>query len=303
MNRRTIARPADRADWLVSRLDYFNASDVAALFGEHEFTTLGDIATRKLTRDVAEGGTVATRRGNYLESAVATWFEDDHGISTYEPAELYVCNDVMATLDRRIVGSDTDVVEIKTTGRHILEPLPAWIWQTQAQMWATGFDRVHLVVLDAVMELQVFVIESDPDAQHDLDARATKFMESIRRGEVPSEAELTYHHRAALTPTDDGSTIALDDTQHDLVIRLAAARRLRKAADLEEERCKAALAEVLGPASIATHDHRTVLTWKTQTRSNLDVTRLRRERPEVASEFTTTTSLRVMRLTEREGRS
>jgi predicted phage-related endonuclease len=296
-----IPRPPDRAEWLAARLDYFNASDAAALFGEHEFTTLGDIATRKLTRDTTDNGSTATRRGNYLEAAVASWWEDEHGIATYEPAELYVHGDVMATLDRRIVGNDSEAVEIKTTARRILDPLPSWRWQVQAQMYATGFERIRLVALDATMELQVFVIEADPEAQRDLGERASKFMESIRRGEIPPEAELTYHHRAALTPLDDGSAVALDDAQHDLVIRLAATRRLRRAADDEEERVKAALAEVLGAASVATHDQRPVLTWKTQTRSNVDVTRLRRERPEVATEFTITSTLRVMRLAGREG--
>jgi predicted phage-related endonuclease len=284
---------------LAARLGYFNASDAAALFGEHEFTTLGDIAVKKLTHDTAENGTAATRRGTHLEAAVATWWEDEHGLATYEPAELYVCDDVMATLDRRIVGVDDQAVEIKTTARHIIEPLPSWWWQVQAQLYATGFDRVHLVVLDSTMDLQTFVIEADLDAQAELAERASKFMEHIRRGETPPDVDLTYDHRSRLTPVDDGSMISLDDDGRALVARLAAARKLRRAADEEEERAKALLAELLGPAATATHDGRPVLTWKSQTRIIVDVSRLRKERPDVADQYRQENTFRQFRLVDR----
>jgi predicted phage-related endonuclease len=294
--RRRIPRPAQRSDWLAARLDYFNASDAAALFGEHEFTTLGDIATRKLTRDAMEQSTPATRRGTHLEAAVASWWEDEHRLVTYEPADLYVCDDIMATLDRRITGVDGEAVEIKTTARRILDPLPAWLWQVQAQLLATGFERVHLVVLDSTMDLQTFVVEGDGDAQEELAERAAKFMAAVRRGEVPAGTELTYAHRSLLTPTDDGSTVALDDHGAALVERLGAARRLRQAAEDEEERTKAALAGLLGVAATASIDGRPVLTWKAQTRTTVDVTRLRRELPAVATEYQQNSTFRQMRL-------
>lgn len=294
--RRRIPRPAERSEWLAARLDYFNASDTAALFGEHEFTSLADIATRKLTRDTAETGSAATRRGVHLEAAVAAWWADDHDVELYEPAELYVCDDVMATLDRRIAGVDDQAVEIKTTARRIFDPSPAWCWQVQAQLYATGFDRVHLVVLDATMELQTFPVDADPDAQTELAERASKFMDAVRRGRLPDGVELAYEHHHRLAPVDDGSTVALDDGGRALVDRLAAARRLRRAADDEEERVKALLAGMLGVAAVATYQQRPVLTWKTQTRRSVDVARLRRERPEIADEYRQDSTYRQMRL-------
>jgi predicted phage-related endonuclease len=297
--RRRLPRPADRAEWLAARLDYFNASDAAALFGEHEFTTLGDIATRKLTRDVTESGTAATRRGTHLEAAIAGWWEEDHGVVTYEPSDLYMCGDVMATLDRRITGVDDELIEIKTTARRILDPLPSWWWQCQAQLYATGFARAHLVVLDSTLDLQTFLLEGDTAAQAELAERASKFMEFVRRGEVPPEVDLTYEHRSRLTPQDDGSVITFDDDGRALVARLAAARRLRKAADEEEERAKALLAAKLGTAATALYDGRPVLTWKTTTRVGLDVTRLRRDQPDIANQYRQESTFRQFRLVER----
>jgi hypothetical protein len=206
----------------------------------------------------------------------------------------------MATLDRRIRGVTDEAVEIKTTARHILDPLPGWLWQVQAQLYATGFARIHLAVLDSSLDLQTFVIEADLDAQAELAERASKFMAAIRRGEIPADVELSYQHRGQLTPTDDGTTITLDDAGNALVARLAAARKLRKVAEDEEERTRSLLAGLLGTAAAATYEGRSVLTWKTQTRTTVDVSRLRRERPDVADEFQQTSSFRQLRLVNGE---
>ena len=227
---------------------------------------------------------------------MASWWSEEQGWDTYEPPELYVCDDVMATLDRRIVGVDDQAVEIKTTARRILDPLPSWIWQTQAQMLATGFGRIHLVVLDGTLELQTFVIAADADAQGELAGRAAKFMDAVRKGELPADTELGYHHRAALTPIDDATTVTLDSDAYALVGRLEAVRKLRKAADEEEDRTKAALAETLGASAAGLWQGRPVITWKTQTRSTINVKRIRSELPEIAEDYTDTSTVRVMRL-------
>jgi putative phage-type endonuclease len=294
MIRHRVERPPDRAEWLRLRLDYFNASDAAALFGEHPFTTLADIAVRKLTRDIDEAATHATRRGTHLEAAIASWWEEENGLRLYEPDVLYGYGNLLATLDRRVTATDDEAVEIKTTNRRILEPLASWVWQCQAQMLCTGFVRIHLVVLDSTLELQTFVITADHDAQAELYERATKFMEHVRRGEIPPDAELTYQHRSRLTPVDDATTVELDDTALGYVTRLNAAGQIRNQAEAEEERVKARLAEILGTARAGARDGRVILTWKTSNRTTFDVTRFRRDHPALAAAYGTTTTQRRM---------
>ena len=82
-----------------------------------------------------DDGNAATRRGQYLEGAIAEWWSDEHGIALYEPDVMYVRGPILATLDRRIVGNDTDAVEIKTTAKHVAGPERYWWWQMQAQMY------------------------------------------------------------------------------------------------------------------------------------------------------------------------
>jgi predicted phage-related endonuclease len=212
---------------------------------------------------------------------------------------MYAYGCVLATLDRRITGNDDEFVEIKTTGKRIVEPLRSWWWQVQAQLLCTGMVRCHLVVLDATMDLQVFAIDSDHDAQTELYERAAKFMEHIGRGEVPPDADLTYAQRTMLTPVDDGSSVPLTEADAELVARLAVVRTYKRGAEAEEERVKALLAERLGMASTGTYDDKPLVVWKTQHRRTLDQHRLANERPGIVQEFTRETSVRVMKVVTR----
>ena len=99
-----------------------------------------------------------------LEPAIANWWSDDHGLAVVEPDVLYVRGSIMATLDRRIVGNDTDAVEVKSTAKYVSRPERYWWWQCQAQCYAADLERVHLAVLDASMSLSNYVVERDDEA-------------------------------------------------------------------------------------------------------------------------------------------
>lgn len=295
--RTQIPRDRDKEKWLRQRVPYFNASDSGALFGEHPFTTLADIATNKLTGTRTQD-TEATRRGNHLEAALAGWWEEEHGLATYEPTDLYICDDLlMCTLDRRVYGVDNAAVEIKTTHKRLIEPERYWYWQTQAQMACTGFDLMFLVVLDASMSLQTYEIEADEDAQTELLERAEKFMSYLRRGEVPPEVDLSYRNLATIYPQDTGTYVFVGaDEAAPLVVRLATVRKMQKEAKEEEDRIKARIADIMGSATQLMVGGRAAITWKTQPQSKVDVVRLRRDMPKLIEEYTQRTTVRVMRV-------
>jgi putative phage-type endonuclease len=149
----TIARPPDTADWLEARRPYFNASAAAALFHEHPFLTLAGVVHSKLEPGVGDVENAAMRRGRHLEAAIASWWSEEHGLALYEPDVMYAAGPLLATLDRRIVGTDTDALEIKTTAKYVTGPERYWWWQVQAQMYCADLHRVHVAVLDASMSL------------------------------------------------------------------------------------------------------------------------------------------------------
>lgn len=295
MTTTVVAMPAERAAWLALRERYWNASDTAALFAEHPFVTLADVAVRKLTGK-RQAETAGMARGHRFERPVAEWWSEQHDIAIVPTDRMFLHDDlVLATPDYLIVGVDDECVEVKVTTHTVVEPLRYWVWQCQAQCLAGDLRRVHLAVFDRHQELQSFVIERDDAACALIVERARVFMDAVRAGDMPDDVDLTYDHQLALHPVSTPATVELDDTAAALVRRLDTARTFARQVDAEEERVRAALAAILGDAGAGTVNGATVVTWRSQQRHGLDVAALRREHPDVAEQFTTTTSYRVMR--------
>ena len=200
MTTTTIDMP-EREAWLKFREAYWNASDTAALFGDHPYCTTADVAVRKLTgKRPAENAQMY--RGRRLEAAVAEWWSDEHGIAVYPADRLFLHDElVLATPDYLIVGVDDECLEVKTTAHTVIEPERYWWWQVQAQCLAGDLRRVHLAVLDRSMDLQTFVVERDDEACTQIAERAAIFMEAIRAEQMPDDVTLAYDHHLALHPT------------------------------------------------------------------------------------------------------
>ena len=177
----TIDLP-EREVWLAFRERYWNASDTAALFGEHPYCTTADIAVRKMTGQ-RQPESAVMNRGHRLEAAVAEWWSDEHGIAVFPTDRLFLHDElVLATPDYLIVGVDDECLEVKTTARTVIEPERYWWWQCQAQCLAGDLRRVHLAVLDRQMDLQSFTIARDDQACARIAEGAARFMEAIRAG-------------------------------------------------------------------------------------------------------------------------
>jgi predicted phage-related endonuclease len=293
----TIPRPRDRDEWLAARRPWFNASAVGALFDCHPFQHLSDVVRAKLDPATEQSaGNNATARGNHLEPAVANWWAAEHGVELVEPDVMYVRGDLMATLDRRIVGVDDECVEIKTTARYVSGPELHWWWQCQCQMYCADLRRVHLAVLDASMALQTFVIARDDEAIAQLVKRARDVMEYVTVDQwppsVPKRADRVRHSDRVLE-LDAGAREQFDAW-------LAAREHLHQLETLEAMH-KSALVEILGDAQAATIDGRQVLSFRSHTRTNVDLTRLRTEHAELAAELSVEQIVRVLRpVTERK---
>jgi putative phage-type endonuclease len=299
VTRTTVPRPVAVEEWLALRHDYWSASDAAVLVGEHPFRTMADVAVQKITRTI-EPANRAMNRGQHLEAALADWWSDEHGIAVYEPDVLYIADGVvMATLDRRVVGSDTDAVEVKTTAKRITEPEPYWWWQCQAQCLCAGLDRVHLAVLDGSMDLATYTVDAEQHAMTFIAEEAAKVMAFIRRREMPPGAALTYRHHERLHPRHDDRTVELTDDLAADVAALARVRGERRALDAEEETYKRRIADALGDAGVGTWEDNVIVTWRSSTRVGIDLARLRRERPDVFGEFRIDTTHRSLRTRER----
>jgi putative phage-type endonuclease len=291
----TIPKPTDRDEWLAARAPYVGASEAAALVGEHPFITLAELAVRKI-QGTTQDDNAAMRRGRHLEHAIASWWEEDHGIALVEPTELYVHGDVLiATLDRRVVGTDIGI-EIKTSNHLVTECSRYWYWQTQVQMLCAELGRVDVVVLDPSMVLKGFTVLPQRDDQEMVAEAAAKFLDHVRAGELPPDVELNYKAATALHPKPEVQSTELDDETLRRCGELARLQDGIKHMQAEEDRLKGAIGHRLGDAAEGRHDGRTIVTWRSITRTVIDNKRLRAELPDLAAEYSTQSSYRQLRL-------
>lgn len=285
----TIDRPAERPDWLALRHKYANASDAAAYVGKHPFKTLADIAVEKLSAEPPAEivGNRAIDRGNRLEPVVADWWAEEHGVSIYEPKVLYVCGRMMATLDRAIVGNDTDALEIKTTAKETDGVLDYWWWQAQAQMLCADRQRIHFAVLDASMDLCSYTVERDDEAIAALVAAVEQAWEFLSIGMVPEGVELTYDHVKALHPEAEEKAVPVADEEFSVVVRWAQLRAERLAIEKAEDAAKAEVARLFGDAAVLVYDDKPIATWKNPKPSDtFDKAAFEADYPDLVAKYT-----------------
>lgn len=251
----TIPKPADRGDWLRARHRSFNASDAGVLYECHPFRTLADVAADKLADEpVDDGGSAATDRGNRLEPVLLQKWGDDHGVSVYTPDVLYVCGQLMATLDGLIVGNDTDGVEAKST-RDEWDHLPRHVhYQCVAQCVAAGLDRVHVIALDGTMRFKNWTVEPTDAERDDLMERVAHFWSFIDMGMAPEGVQFTYDHVVTMHPADTGEVRDVDDDALDLLRSWNEARQRRLAAQDEENELRDRVAALFADASVLRYE-------------------------------------------------
>jgi len=204
----------EREAWLEARQPYLGASAVAALFGAHQFITLEQLAAEKRGGTGADE-TPAMRWGSWVEDAIAEWWADQHGVTVVKPDVMYVRGRLAANPDRLIVGSTSDILEIKNTSRDCHGVSPQWWWQIQAQLACTGAERGHLCASFAGRAPESFVVPRDEVAIDRIDEAVSGFWASLDLGLEPEpahpiegvervllgaeEADLVRHHLEAKT--------------------------------------------------------------------------------------------------------
>lgn len=291
--RRTIPRPHERVDWLEARKPYVGASEAAALFGEHPFRTLGDVAVEKL-HGIEQPENAAMRRGQLLEDAIAQWWAVEHGLDVSEVEQLYVVDDVLCvTLDRHVDGTN-EALEVKSTSKLINEPERYWYWQCQAQAVAADLDRVQLAVLDCTLSLKSYTIERNEHDGDELIKRAKQFVGCVRAGVLPPNVFPSSEVMGQLYPESAAIAVDLDDMARGVIGELRSTRARidtlkRRASELE-----GMLKSKLATAAEGFLEGQLVVTWRSHKHHDIDGKRLRADMPHVADEYTRTNTRRPL---------
>lgn len=298
-------------DWLNARFwdekgnKRVSASAAASIYGLHPFVPM-DVYAAELLSDVPPQPVPPNRamsRGNYLESGLIDWASDDLKVAFITPEEMFVAESkggarMIATLDGFYEDGDTrKVLEIKTTTRAWEGNLPDY-WRIQGvqQAICADVDRIHWAIMDPSMDMHLYVQEVTPAEQAEHISAVEKWLNAIDLGMTPLGVKWSYETIAIRYPESEPKTVEIGEEAKEKVEQLAHASAHRKDYEEIESRLKAEICELMGDADTATINGVPVATWKTQKRSSLDIKAFKSARPDVASEFTKTTSTRVFLL-------
>ena len=311
-----------RAVWLEARRSGIGASDVAALgnvpgaYGSPWSVWVDKVGLTPLDRQP----TPSMRLGLDLEPVIAEWFHRETGLELGgEQSFVRVDGSPhhMATLDRLAFdGPEHSLplgpVELKYSSQSLTSLPEHYRWQVQWQMHVTGLDHGWLAALTFPFgrpEFHVFELELDAE----LVARQVELVDRFWFDHVvpvvpPLDVDTSTATAEAIAAawgsrhTIKIPAVAFDDVV-ELVDDYAELDRLHKAAGKELDHAKTMLRAVFGDADLeadgapapseGTVDGELAVSWRAQTRTDVDAAAVRRDH---GDRYDRTSTYRVLRL-------
>lgn len=300
-----------REEWLKLRRDGIGASDVAAIVGLSPWAGPWHVWADK-TGALETEETEPMLWGRLLEDAVIDEWSRREGRDVIFRSGLFrhVSEPwMMCTVDGLAVPRGaTELAEVEAVVEVKLDssrgwpdgPPPHYLCQVQWQMAVLGVPEARIVVLHQGRRLDVHEVAADPDDQRALADAARRFwVNHVEAGVVPPVDGSTTQVAARVWAEDDGETVEVDA---DVVAELARVREEIAALEARRDVLEGQLKASLGSAAVGAVGGEPVVTWRTQTRRQVDVRRLRAVRPDVAEEFMVERTSRVFRLAKRGDR-
>lgn len=303
-------------DWHAWRAQGIGASEVPTLLGlNSSFDSAWALWARKVGLLPAAGEeTERQRLGHDLEPVLAGRFRRATGLEVAGEQTWCVHKEkpwARATVDAFVVepepGATIDnaigVAEWKSDGglgTWRREGIPARIQaQVQAQMWVTGLDHAWLGVFHSGFRFEVYELERDERDVALIAERAEAFwVNHVLTGEPPpiDSSDATARALGQVYDREEpGKRIELPDH---LASAPMALRQMKDTIKYETERCKKLeneLKAAMGDAEVAAINGVPAFSLRAQERRDIDREALRRDHPDIAAQYETRKSFRVLR--------
>jgi putative phage-type endonuclease len=295
--------------WHEWRSQGIGASEVPAILGVSSFASPWSLWAEKTGRTQRSATSQRQRIGQVLEGAIAQLFHEETGYHVAGEQTWCTHRDLpwaRATVDGFVLRNEGDSIadalgdlEIKTDGAPSWDGIPPRIWtQVQWQMFVTDMPRAWVAVLHSGFTFRVHEVERDNTAITDMVCAVSRFWFDHVQADTPPPVDSADATRDAIGNVwpdhDPGKVASLDDLvdviEHRDVLK-AEIKRGEDALKLAENAIKEALAD----AEVGTIRGIPVLTCKTQTRTGIDTKALRLAHPDIAAEFETSSTYRVLR--------
>jgi putative phage-type endonuclease len=278
--------PGDEA-WLAARRRGLGGSDAAVVAGMSRWRGPYELYAQKRGELPEADETSRMRRGRDLEPLIAEWFASESGLVLCNPRALLRSARwpwMLATPDRLVgpsLSEASEGVEIKATGLrgasdwHEGEVPDEAYWQCVHYLAVTGFARWHLVGLaGGTDDLAHVVIEASEAPIAPLAKVEGDFWQRVLDGRPPApdgKASTAAALAARWPDADPTATVEVGADVLTWITKRAEAKAALEVADTALRDAESHIKAAIGDASIATHEGRTVATWKWQDRAAHEV--------------------------------
>jgi|JI10StandDraft_1071094.scaffolds.fasta_scaffold486332_3 putative phage-type endonuclease len=307
---------SDRTDWLAWRRSGIGASDVAGILGLSPWASPFSVWASKIDDQADDHDNDAKEFGRRAEVMVGPWFTDRTGLTvageqarcTHRDDRWKLCTVDGFVLDgpNSDIASALGVLEIKTTGDSAADwavEVPVhYRCQATWAMHVTDLPRCWFAVLHLAFGRPRFEFyEFERDAAEEafvVDACSRFWHDHVATGHPPAVDghSATTDAIKAHWPTAEGSLEA-DALTRRMCDRIRAHKATAKLIEANIAEAENELRAALGDREALVDGTGKVLaSWKPQSTARLDGKALKAARPDIAAEYTTTTTTRVLRV-------
>lgn len=316
----------DRDKWLAERRKGLGGSDIAAMLGLSKYKTPYQLWLDKTGRETQDAQNEAAYWGNTLEEVIAKEYAKRNGVKIQRVNQVLVGDQpyMLGNIDRAVVnpaisgnvrykegfGLTTDrILEVKTSSGWLEklwgdddEAIPDYyLSQTQWYMGNLG-EHIHtcdLAVLIGGQKYRQYRIGRDDELIAILKDEAVKFWNEYVLADTPPDPTTIGDCLHRWSTHTDGKVIDADPDLLALIIEYREMKQAMKSGETEIDRLYLEIIKKIEDAECVVMDAgKKLMSFKGQANNRFDTTAFRAAHPDLAEQFTKSSTSRVLRLSK-----
>lgn len=159
----------------------------------------------------------------------------------------------------------------------------------------TGRRYCLVAALRSFDDVDIFWTVRDDETIAAMRPKLVSFWVDHVQADVPPDP-MVFDDIKALFPLDNGQAVEADERTAGMVERLRGVKGQLKALESIEESLTFEIGQFISPNAVLTYQGQVIATWKAQSSRRIDEKALKADEPDVAAQFTKTSTFRVLRL-------
>lgn len=159
----------------------------------------------------------------------------------------------------------------------------------------TGRRYCLVAALRSFDDVDIYWTVRDDETIAAMRPKLVSFWVDHVQADVPPDP-MVFSDIKALFPLDNGQAVEATERIAGLVARLRDVKSQLSSLTSTEESLTFEIGDFMSPNAVLTYEGKVIATWKAQQQRGIDEKALKKEQPEVAAEFTKTSTIRVLRL-------